>query len=93
MPKGFVTDLSSIPWIVSPIFKSVNHNPAGVIHDYLYCSKTVSRKDADKIFKEMLLHHISKAKPYQVTMMYVGVRVGGGGRWNKKHKCVVEHTK
>ena len=51
VPKGFVTDLASIP----PVFFSLlrpdgEYTHPAVIHDYLYWSQSVDRDTADEIF-------------------------------------------
>lgn len=81
VPKWFVTDLASIPWITMPLFDGAEHRAAGVIHDWLYCSQLYSRKEADQLFCEMVVH--LGASPTQAGLMYAGLRVGGWSRWNQ----------
>ena len=53
IPKGFITDLSTVPkwlWGVCPPFG--DFVLAAIIHDYLYVTKPCSKKVADK---EMLI--------------------------------------
>lgn len=51
VPKGFITDLASIPrelWFaLSPIDKYMN---AAILHDYLYWDQRCDREDIDVIF-------------------------------------------
>lgn len=52
VPKGFVTDLASTPkflWPILPPTKRYTH--AAIVHDYHYWTQTISRTDADDIFK------------------------------------------
>lgn len=51
VPKGFVTDLASIPrffWAVYP--KTGPYMSAAVLHDYLYWDQRCARAEADRIF-------------------------------------------
>jgi hypothetical protein len=56
VPKGFVTDLASIPRIFRFFFvKNGRHRAAAIPHDYLCrLGKKVSRVTADKIFLEAM---------------------------------------
>lgn len=81
VPKWFITDLASIPWIVEPLFDDVDHRDAGVVHDWLYCSQVVTRAQADALFKEMV--QLLGASATQANLMYAGLRVGGGSHWGK----------
>lgn len=87
IPKGFVTDLASVPKLVrflpylDPLGK--NKEPA-VLHDYLYSKQIVTRKQADKLFRKAL--KIEKIPSFWAGVHYVGVRVGGRFGWNKRKK-------
>ena len=51
IPKGFVTDLTSIPrffWSAFP--KSGPYMSAAILHDYLYWDQRCTREQADRIF-------------------------------------------
>ncbi len=60
VPKGFVTDLASIPFPANLIFnKAGRYASAGIVHDYLYWKQPCghgkqSRRIADQIIKEAL---------------------------------------
>jgi len=81
VPKGFVTDLTSIP----PIFYSAlrpdgEYTYAAIIHDYLYWQQKTTREDADIIFREAMNDFgINK---YKVGLIYRAVRWGGMGAWD-----------
>lgn len=81
VPKGFVTDLTSIP----PIFWSAmpatgRYAYAAIIHDYLYWFQPVPRQTADEIlFTAMEDSKVSSAKKY---LIYEGVRLGGQRAWD-----------
>ena len=76
VPAGFVTDFASVPWGLWNIFpKWGRYSKAAVVHDYLYRSKTVTRKEADLIFKEAMM--VLGVPQWQVNLMYWGVRLFG----------------
>ena len=80
VPKGFITDFASVPrcfWSLIPPMG--RYGKAALLHDYLYNTKSVSRREADRIFlKTMLMMEVPKWKAY---VMYVAVRVFGWLRW------------
>ena len=84
VPKGFVTDLASIPrifWSILPT-DGVYTFPA-IVHDYLYWTQdpAISRETADLIFK----YGMEDMKVGDVTVfaIYNVVRAGGGGPWKE----------
>jgi hypothetical protein len=82
-PRGFITDLASIPRAFRGVF-NVNgllRAPA-VLHDWLYCSQRYSRAEADAIFLEaMEARGMDKATRYAV---YATVRTFGWRYYNKR---------
>lgn len=80
IPEGFVTDFASVPrcfWSIIPPMG--RYGKAAILHDYLYHTKSVSRKEADKIFlKAMDLLGVSAWKKY---VMYFAVRLFGWVKW------------
>lgn len=78
--KGFITDLASIPrifWAILPPFGK--YILAAIIHDYMYKSKQVSRKFADK---EFLLRMKEDGVPFLTrNIMYHTVRAFGWLYW------------
>lgn len=80
IPEGYVTDFATVPrifWsIVPPIGR---HNPAALVHDYMYDNKLGTRLLADNIFlKIMLAYRVPKITAY---VMYYAVRIGGRKWW------------
>ncbi|WP_323885478.1 DUF1353 domain-containing protein [Aeromonas caviae] len=78
IPKGFVTDLASVPrciWNIYPPFGL--YTGAAVAHDYLYRTKQmqVTRKEADALFKEQM--HKAGVESSQAQLMYLAVRAFG----------------
>lgn len=78
VPKGFKTDLASIPRIMWPFFAPSDYDSiaAAVLHDWHYCCVAkVSRKRADQIFYYGLqVHGMNKVEAY---IYYLGVRCIG----------------
>lgn len=74
---GFETDLASVPRVpvVYLLVGSRGHH-AAILHDYLYSSKLVTRAEADAIYFEAL--RASGVNYILASMMYAGVRAGGG---------------
>lgn len=90
VPVNFVSDLASIPKIfwcfLEPYGK--NYVKASVIHDYLYSIKSIetykalSRKEADKIFLEIM--KIEGVFIFKRYIMYISVRIFGSFFFRKK---------
>jgi hypothetical protein len=81
VPKGFVTDLASIP----PIFFSAlrpdgEYAYAAVVHDYLYWTQTRSRDEADDILK-MAMEDF-QVGTLRVGAIYTAVRLAGKSAWS-----------
>lgn len=97
VPAGFVTDLASIPRLVSGALPP--DGPwveAAVIHDLLYrtsghgmwkghrClsrAKPYSRAEADAVLKEAM--RALGLSGWRVAAIYAGVRIGGGHGWSR----------
>lgn len=86
--KGFTWDGTSLPrwaWFTTGTPFSPRFRFAGFLHDVLYRSGMVSRKEADKIFLKLL-----KSRPdinrYTELKMYAGVRSGGWIAYKKHRK-------
>jgi hypothetical protein len=82
-PRGFVSDLASVPrllWFLFP--PSGNYAPAAIIHDWLYAAQTVSRARADWIFLDAM--RAEGVNWFARWALYFGVRAGGWFPWYKK---------
>lgn len=82
VPKGFVTDLASVPiGFRNIVSRSGRIRLAAVIHDYLYHTRPAwcTRKEADKIFLEAM--KASGMGLAQRRLAYRAVRVGGWNAW------------
>jgi hypothetical protein len=89
VPKGFVTDLASIPRVFWSLLRPDGEYvyPA-IIHDYLYWTQVTSREDADLIFR--LAMKDFNIDTVTALTIYKAVRIGGGAAWQensdrKKH--------
>jgi hypothetical protein len=83
VPRGFVFDGASVPrafwWFASPF--TGNYTRGALIHDWLYCTELVSKKEADNIFyKIMLIDGVSR---WKATAMYMAVKVFGCSVYGK----------
>ena len=86
---GFLTDGASIPkylWgIVGSPFEGL-YTEAAVIHDGLYGSHRLTKKQSDNLFLEMMKSSgVSWHKRY---LMYYAVKYFGGSSWNKPEKKI-----
>ncbi len=84
VPKDFITDGASIPWI----FWSIIGPPMGglydqsaVLHDYLYKYQLYTRKIADVEF--LLSMQSEEVDLVRRLTMYRAVRIGAWSPWNK----------
>jgi hypothetical protein len=85
VPKGFVTDLASIPkafWSLMP--RDGVYLAAAIIHDYNYWFQEQTRFQADKIFdlgmQELGVSYLTR------KTIYHSVRIGGNFSWNNNQK-------
>jgi hypothetical protein len=89
IPRGFVTDFASMP--LNIVFRSPGgkwDKPA-VVHDLLYRRgwieheqhrRPITRAEADQVFREAM--EVAGVDPIRRTLIYAGVRLGGGKTWN-----------
>lgn len=85
VPRGFITDLASIPFVLRPLLNPNGESrKAAVIHDWLYCSRLYPRMEADAIFREALLF-CGVSAPV-AWAMWAGVRTGGWLYYNRRKR-------
>lgn len=75
VPKGFQTDLASVPRAVRSLVSKVDGIEASVVHDYLYHTRMVSRDEADRVFLDLLADAVPAWKRWS---MFWAVRAFGG---------------
>lgn len=76
IPARFTTNGLTLPRI--PLILALFDNygfPAAVVHDYLYDSSGIGRKDADNVFYRAL--RASGVARWRAGLMYAGVRIFG----------------
>jgi hypothetical protein len=89
IPSGFHTNLDSIPPL--PFIYTLLKGRARIsslVHDFLYATGEaigVSRKDADEIFKELIL--VETKSKIIAALMHTGVRLFGESRYNRFKKA------
>lgn len=81
VPTDFITDFASIKALhnifLYPLYALVSGygNYGSTVHDYLYQTKMVSRKTADKyLYRALRAEGVAK---WRSSIFYVGVRLGG----------------
>jgi len=92
--KNFDFDAISIPkvlWSIvgSPLTGKVVRS--AVVHDALYSAQICSRKECDKIFKDMMKADI--VNDYSAITIFIVVRLFGWINWNKAKKYTEEYKK
>lgn len=74
VPKGFVTDFASVPRILHAVFPPMGkYGAAALVHDYLCVERPVTRKEADKLFYNLMIRH--EVKPWKAKIMYAATRL------------------
>jgi hypothetical protein len=90
VPAGFATDFASIKVLhnafLFALFALVSGygNYAATVHDWLYATGAVRRKQADAIFYRAL--RAEGVARWRAWLFWVGVRIGGAGRYSKAHR-------
>ncbi len=81
IPKGFVTDLASVPrifWIIIPP-SSTKCRKASIVHDWMYVHQYKTKSYADKVFlRELLSKDLFMLQAY---IMYWAVKLFGKGNY------------
>lgn len=83
VPKGFITDLASVPrffWSIFPPTKAIYVYPS-ILHDYLYQSPAfTTRRYADDVFYSFLIER--GASQTRALEFYYAVRIFGAHHFN-----------
>lgn len=83
VPRGFVTDLASIPRLLWVVLPPIGENErAAVLHDWLYTTGKVSRARADAIFRRAMAE--DGVGFFTRWTMWAGVRLGGWAHWKRR---------
>ena len=79
VPKGFRSDLASVPRIFWPIIpRHGRYTIAAIVHDYLCKSMIINSDDTHFIFKILMRRY--HVKPWRIKLMYKAVS-WFGPRW------------
>lgn len=82
VPAGFTTDFASVPrWPLTFALLGQYGHAAAVLHDYLYATGALSRREADQVFRNAL--RSSGIARWRAWLMWAGVRAGGANRYNQ----------
>jgi len=83
VPKGFQTDLASIPQILWNILPPIGaYDAAAVLHDFLYVTGYLpERGQADAVLEEAM--KVLGVGDTKRRLIYWGVRLGGWRIWRK----------
>ncbi len=86
VPKGFVTDLASVPsllWAKYP--PTGRYAYATIVHDYLYWTQERERSEADAVLKDALRD--SRVDSTTVAAFHLAVTSLGANSWNANIKA------
>lgn len=76
VPKGFKSDLTSIPRILWPLFPpDGQYQDAAFLHDYLYSLEEIPRWLCDAVFRHVMQY--TGVPMWKRILLYWGVRIGG----------------
>ena len=85
VPRGFVTDLASIPRQVRLLLPATTrYGNAALVHDYLYWRQDCTRKQSDNIMAIALME--AGVSVIERTVIYEAVRNFGQGAWDANAK-------
>lgn len=87
IPKGFKTDLASIPKIIWNIYPPFGlYTGAAVAHDYIYRTPQIrmTREEADAVFLELM--HLAGVSDAKAQLMHMSVRVFGDSSFKERRQ-------
>jgi hypothetical protein len=80
VPKGFVTDLASVPSIFwTALRPDGDYAYAAILHDYLYWTQIRTRDNADSLLRISMQDF--RVTPWKVQAIYEAVHLGGTSSW------------
>jgi hypothetical protein len=90
VPRGFVTDLASIPPILQSIIQQ--NGPyllPAIVHDYLYWIQTCTRAQSDKLLRLAMIEN--KVKVVHRVAIYDSVKAAGSFAWDANARERAKH--
>ena len=82
VPKGFVTDLTSVPRAFWTLLRpDGDYTYPAIIHDYLYWTQDISRQEADLVL-QLAMEDFDIGTVTAATI-YNAVRLGGQSAWER----------
>lgn len=75
VPKGFKTDLGSIPRIFWSVVGPQEIARGAILHDWLYDQRVEPRGVSDKILRSLILDEVGR---FRANLVYYAVRLFGG---------------
>lgn len=82
VPKGYGTDLASVPGLFRSLASKVDAIEASVIHDHAYEFKTLPRQVADELMLAVMV--ASRKSWFKRNLMWFGVRLGGWAVYRRR---------
>ncbi len=80
VPTGFVSNLASLPWFTSLLFKILGkHQRAAILHDWLYRNGVKNKTWCDEQFD--LAMEQDGVKRWRRAVIIAGLRIGGHKAW------------
>lgn len=85
VPRGFVTDLASIPRVFWTLLRpDAEYAYAAIVHDYLYWAQDITKDSADHILK-MSMEDLEVSR-VDITAIFQAVQNFGGPAWKYNQK-------
>ena len=75
VPRGFGTDLASVPIGFRNLASKVDAIEGSVVHDHAYRFRTLPRRGADELMRAIM--KASNKSWFKRNLMWLGVRIGG----------------
>ena len=93
VPRGFVTDYSSIPSFGRFVVRWSRVDVAGVVHDWLYARRRLPRSEADDLWRLAARSGECRANRLQAWVCWKALRWFGGFAWRKHANSRLEAGK
>lgn len=84
--KGYITDYSTIPFFGRFVVRWSKVDLAGVLHDWLYEKGSLSKREADKLWRTVARSGKHRANCLQAGICWFGLFIGAWCAWIKHDK-------